>query len=189
MTENPGGSPSGAASPSMGPPSIPYVPPITLADAVVRARVRIRLRNRRSSRALILSVVFLALPVFLAFAALVPSESSAKVPALAYAYFLGMVAAFLFLGVAIYRILSDRTLVAYPTLAVGALLIGYGIFLVVQLAQLYLAWNPTDTSLPADPSTYLVAMVVPGLIVAAAICAVLGGALAVPRRVHLTTAG
>lgn len=174
-----------ATPPSMGPSSIPYVPPITLEDAVTRARVRIRLRNRRGGLALIVSVVFLSLPLVQALAALFPSEPGAQVPLLTYLMFLGLAGALLFFSWAVYRILQDRTAVTYPVLAVGAALIVYGAIEVVSLAQLYLAWNPTDTSLPADPNAYFVGMIVPLLVLGAGILAVLAGGFALPRRVSV----
>ncbi len=174
--------------PSMGPSSIPYVPPITMGEAVVRARVRIRLRNRRGSLALVVAVILLGLPLILAMAALFPQEAGAEVPLVAYLEFLGMTAATVFLALAVYRILRDRTLVTYPVLAVGAALLLYGLLQIVLLLQRFLAWNPTDTSLPADPNAYFVAMVLPGLIFGAGILAVLAGGFALPRRVDVARA-
>lgn len=174
--------------PSMGPPSIPYVPPITMGDAVVRARVRIRLRNRRGSLALVVSVILLGLPFIQVLSALFPQEAGAEVPVVAYLEFAGITAALVFLTLAVYRILQDRTRVTYPVLGVGAALIAYGLLQIVLLVQLYLAWNPTDTSLPADQNSYFVAMILPGLILAAGALAVLGGGFALPRRVDVAKA-
>lgn len=181
-------SPPALHPPSMGPASIPYTPPMTLGDAVIRARVRIRLRNRRGSFALLLSVVLLGLPLILSMSALFPQEPGAEVPLAVYLEFLGIAGAFLFFTWAIYRILRDRTAVTYPLIAAGATLLAYAALQLLRLVQLYGAWNPTDTSLPADPNTYLVAMIVPGLTLGSGLLAVLGGALALPRRVDVTQA-
>lgn len=129
------------------------------------------------------AIVLYALPLLQAFSALFPSDPAAKVSSTAYLYFLAVIAVFLFLCWATYRILMDRPRVTYPLLAVGAVLVLFGALQIVSLLQLYLAWTPISL---VEPSTYLYAMIVPGLGIGTGIAAIVAGALALPRRVDVT---
>jgi hypothetical protein len=91
-------------------------------------------------------------------------------------------AVFLFLCGATYRVMTDRSGVTYAVLAVGAGLLLYEASLVFGLAQQYLATPPGSL---VEPSSYLFAMVVPGLGLGAGVAAIVASVLALPRRVDV----
>ncbi len=166
--------------PSMGPPSIPYVPPITLEDAVVRARARIRHRAKSGSRWLIVSLVLLSLPLVQALAAAFPSDPLAKVAASAYPYALAVTAECVFLVWATYRILTDHAGVTYAVIAVGAVTVAYFAYRTWSLVTDFQTASRTQFM---DPNTLYASLILPILACAAGGIAVFAGLIALPRAV------
>ncbi len=173
---------SAVTPPSMGPPSIPYVPPITLEEAVVRARARIRHRAKSSSRWLIVAVVLLSLPLLEALAAIFPSDPLAKVPASAYPYALAVAGAYLFFCWATYRVLTDHAGVSYAVVAAGAALVAYHAYRSWSLVTDFQTASATKFM---DPNSLYVSLVLPILALAAGAVAVLAGLIALPRAVPI----
>ena len=161
---------------------IDYVPPVTLDEAVVRARVRIRKRDRRASRVLVLAVLFLGLLLLETLAALFPSDPAAEVPLLAIGYFLGVTAAFLLLCLATYRIMTDRPGAAYVVAAVGGLLVAFYTYTMWAAVQAFLDQLTTGF---ADPNTRVLTVAGPAAGLVAGVLAVLGALLALPRAVRI----
>lgn len=186
MVEAQAASAQAVAPPSMGPPSIAYVPPITLADAVVRARTRIRQRNRRAARLLIVALVVFSLPLLEGYSALFPSDPMVKVTSATSMYALAVTAIFVFFCWAAYRILTDRSGITYVVIGVGAAILAY---------YAYEVWiRVTDYQIAAltkfmDPVSLYLSLVNPALACAAGALAIVAGLYAMPRPVPIVESG
>ncbi len=178
----PAASPTTADLPSMGPPSVPHIPPITLEEAVLRARARILRRNKRASRALIVSLCVLSFPLIQASIGLFPSDPMVKVSLSDYLYFLAVWADAVLLALGIYRILGDRVTIAYPVLAAGALAIVFYVYTLATVIPNVMAKINTGF---ADWPSLVLAGVVPVCGIFAGAMAMLAGATAMPRAARV----
>lgn len=176
----------GLTPPSFGPPSIPYVPPISLDDALVHARVTLRRRERRGGRLLVASLVALILPLIQAFATIFPADIYAVVPLSAYGFAAAIVGLYLFLALSAYRILTERPRIVWLVLPVGVLVAAFFAYDAVMVVQTFLDAVAAGT---ASTNAFLLSFVSP-------VCLILGGILALaaafaarPRPVRTTMAG
>lgn len=173
----------GLTPPSFGPPSIPYVPPITFDEAIVRARVTIRGRERRGSRLLVISLVVLILPLLQAFSEIFPEDPYAKVTLAMVGFAAGVIGLFLFLGVSAYRLGTDRPRTAWVVLPVSALAAALAAYLVTLPVTAYLDAIPTGL---ADVNTLILDLISPVCLVVGSLLAVAGAVAARPRPVAVS---
>ncbi len=168
--------------PSMGPPTIAYVPPMTLGEAVVRARTRIRHRNRRAARILIVALAVFTLPLLQGYSALFPSDPMVKVTSTTTLYAWAVTALFLFFCWAAYRILTDRTGITYVALGVGAATVAYYAYEVWALVGDYQVATLTRVM---DPVNFYESLINPVLACATGALAIAAGLVAMPRPVPI----
>lgn len=177
---------SAPAPPSFGPSSIPYVPPITLDDAIVHARVTLRRREKRGGRLVIGSVVALTIPLIDAFTWMFPANVYATVPASAYGLAAAVIALYLFLIWAAYRILTDRPGIIWAVLPVAGAMLAVSAYLLWNVVLAYVNAVAAGT---ANPYGLVLSLAGPICLALGGACALAGALGARPRAVAPSMAG